>query len=735
MSGAERHLVYEFGGFRLDPRRRLLSHSDGTPIVVTAKAFDTLVYLVEHAGELLPRSEMLDAIWPRTIVEDGNLNQTIWALRRVLGDDHGGQRYIVTVPGRGYQFVADVQTVPVPARTDTENVAPVTTAEHLRWPRSPMTALVTGAVIGVSLIGVFSVSRQPDRTSQALATMARVSPVTTYPGDELSPSLSPDGRQVAFSWDGADGNRDIYVTQIGGPIPLRLTEDSAVDRDPSWSPDGARIAFLRQHAPRRLDVLVVPALGGPERKLQSVRMNFISREGAPLLAWTPDSRRIVFTTQPEGQEDSASYHLHVLSLDSGELRPLSLADRVYDTSPAISPDARWLAFTRFEISMRLNTLMLQELGPGVTPAGEPRPIPGVPPGIFHSLSWSPDGKHLAFVNGAEILEWDVGGGVRSVYTATAGWEGLSLVRREGTARAVAAEVLNDADIWVLPLDPLARVALGPPTRRVMSTASDRHPRFSPDGSQLAFVSGRSGKPAVWVADAGGESPRQVTDLDAVISGFPRFSPDGRQIAFHVSVPNQERQVYLVDVDSGSPRQFIAGAVPTWSADGQYLYVTEVADVSTIARIRVADRQRERLFTGDMAIESSDGRYLLYSKVREPGIFRRPRDAPLDALEERLVDDYTPTLGGIVPVDDGVFYLGHTPAGIPRAFRFYDYAKRAAHDVAAAPSSIGLGLTVSPDGRELLYSANGNESGSDLVLFEFGRASDEFDKGGRLATPD
>ena len=135
------------------------------------------------------------------------------------------------------------------------------------------------------------------------------------------------------------------------------------------------------------------------------------------------------------------------------------------------------------------------------------------------------------------------------------------------------------------------------------------------------------------------------------------------------------------------------------------------------------------------IESSDGRYLLYSKVREPGIFRRRRDAPRDAPEERLVDDYTPTLGGIVPVAAGVFYLWHTPGGMPRAFRFYDYAERAAHDVAAAPSSIGLGLTVSPDGRELLYSANGNASGSDLVLFEFDRAPEVFDQGGRLATPD
>jgi hypothetical protein len=72
----------------------------------------------------------------------------------------------------------------------------------------------------------------------------------------------------------------------------------------------------------------------------------------------------------------------------------------------------------------------------------------------------------------------------------------------------------------------------------------------------------------------------------------------------------------------------------------------------------------------------------------------------------------------VPVEDGFYYLGHTPDGVARAFRFRDYTKQAANDVAAAPPSTGLGLTVSHDERELLYSANGNESGADLVLLEF-----------------
>lgn len=96
------HSAYQFGDFRLDPQGRTLLGPDG-PITVTAKAFDALVFLVEHAGELVERPTLFEMLWPKTIVEDNNLNQAIGALRRALGDGH-----IVTIAGRGYQFVAKV---------------------------------------------------------------------------------------------------------------------------------------------------------------------------------------------------------------------------------------------------------------------------------------------------------------------------------------------------------------------------------------------------------------------------------------------------------------------------------------------------------------------------------------------------------------------------------------------------------------------------------------------------
>jgi serine/threonine-protein kinase len=101
--------VYEFGDFRLDCRRRILQRLDGTMVPLAPKAFDTLTCLVEHVGAVLDKDALIRAVWPGVTVEENNLNQSISLLRRTLGEGRGDHRYIATVPGRGYQFVADVR--------------------------------------------------------------------------------------------------------------------------------------------------------------------------------------------------------------------------------------------------------------------------------------------------------------------------------------------------------------------------------------------------------------------------------------------------------------------------------------------------------------------------------------------------------------------------------------------------------------------------------------------------
>jgi DNA-binding winged helix-turn-helix (wHTH) protein len=98
-------LVYEFDDFRIDAGRRLLTQR-GASVPLNPKVFDTLLYLALHQGRLLEKDELMRSIWPDTVVEENSLNQCVSTLRRALGERPGENRYIITVPGRGYRFAA-----------------------------------------------------------------------------------------------------------------------------------------------------------------------------------------------------------------------------------------------------------------------------------------------------------------------------------------------------------------------------------------------------------------------------------------------------------------------------------------------------------------------------------------------------------------------------------------------------------------------------------------------------
>lgn len=136
------HLIYEFGDFELDALRRVLvSRADGQQVDITGRVFEALAYLVERPGQLVDKKALMEALWPHVVVEDGNLTKMIHALRRVLGEQPGERRYIATVAGRGYRFVAEVRVRP--GRTTLDAVPA----------RRPKRILAAGALLLV-LLGV-----------------------------------------------------------------------------------------------------------------------------------------------------------------------------------------------------------------------------------------------------------------------------------------------------------------------------------------------------------------------------------------------------------------------------------------------------------------------------------------------------------------------------------------------------------------------------------------------------
>ena len=181
MSGSDSQERYVFAGFRLEPSRRLLTDANGAPVKLTAKAFDALVYLVEHAGDLVDRSTLIQALWPRAVVEDNNLNQAIAALRRAIGSGH-----VVTVAGRGYQFVTPVRVEPA---LDSDS-SPAMPSEAVPIPDERRRGLfaralaVGAALLATGAIAAFGLAHHSGTEIAALGEVDRIEPVTTYPGDE-----------------------------------------------------------------------------------------------------------------------------------------------------------------------------------------------------------------------------------------------------------------------------------------------------------------------------------------------------------------------------------------------------------------------------------------------------------------------------------------------------------------------------------------------------------------------
>ena len=210
LSGAERASnpvrFYEFDRFRIDTKRRLLMR-DGGPIAIKAKALDTLVLLVQHAGRLLEKEELMNGLWPDTAVEEANLTQNIFEVRKALGEVPGEQRFIATVARRGYRFVAEVRAIGDEASArddlaagDGQSKAPLVGPE--RFARRTVIYAGVAAAIVLSLVGtgLYVASRrsapvvvghlvvapaQPDATDLRRGSADRRELVTRRPADSL----------------------------------------------------------------------------------------------------------------------------------------------------------------------------------------------------------------------------------------------------------------------------------------------------------------------------------------------------------------------------------------------------------------------------------------------------------------------------------------------------------------------------------------------------------------------
>ena len=726
---------YQFGLFRLDARERRLLR-EGTPVPLPPRAFDLLLVLVRDHGRLLGKDELLKLVWPDTFVEEANLPSNVSLIRKALGDTTEGRRYIETVPKHGYRFVADVRRVSGDGRTsavkqepDAQGLAAPSTHRVARQSVLIALALMVGLVAlggAAALFYRWTKNGNPDRQADSWRSIA----VTSYPGAERFPSLSPDGQRVVFAWHReSSDNYDVYVQLVQGGTPLQLTSHAQHDWSPVWSPDGGSIAFLRWSPGLNADLIIMPSLPGAEHRLTTV---------APLpgrgpicgghLAWSPDGAWIATS---DTEQDDEPPGLFLVSTVTGEKRRLTRPDRGQrDTAPSFAPDGTRLAFVRvlsFGIS-EIFQLQLSQTGEAV---GAPTAVTGLNRWST-SPAWNASGSEVLFSSGdlftdRQLYRAPVSGAPGSRQFQRSFGETpdstVFTVNREAT-RVLYGREFFDPNVWMLTQDSQG----GSPTTRVFapSTWVDVNPQFSPDGERVAFESSRTGRFEIWTARRDGSNPFPVTSMGGGPTGSPSWAPDGRRIAFTSGAAGRSH-VYIVRSEGGTSTRLTDDdtneAFPTWSGDGRWIYfnsnrrgnsqvwkiqVPEHGSASSDSAIQVTRNG------GTLAIESDDRRTLYFSKAGQGGVSLWEMRLP-DGEERQVVESLN-DLVSFAPSKLGIFYVPRTNLTAAAAIEFVDFALRATTTIARMNKPLMVGMSAHPDGRSLLYSQVDREE-CDLIMLQ------------------
>ena len=658
--------------------------------------------LLRRPGEVVTREELQHALWPAgTFVEfEHGLNTAVKKIRQALGDSADNPRFIETLPRKGYRFIAPVD--------GGEAKPPVR-----RWKPAWFFALLgVSAVAGLSAIFIIHAPKTAGMGFTA-------EPATTYPGREMHPSFSPDGTQVAFTWNGENqDNFDIYMKVLGAESPLRLTSHPADDMSPAWSPDGRFVAFLRFFPDGTAGVFLVPPTGGAERKVADALTpnSFLG----PQLTWSPDGKQLVLVDKDSLGNPSALFRL---SIESGEKRKLTNPPKEFwgDDFPAISTDGRTLAFCRL-MRFSVGDLYLLSLSEDLAPRGEPkrRTFEGR---WAASPAWAPGGREIVFSFGfrhfPKLCKISTSGSARPQALAALGGLAPAISR---LGRLAYGLDLKDVNIWRVEV-PAEGVETAPPVKTVSSTLLDHFPHFSPDGKKISFASNRSGSPEIWVADSDGRNAVQLTSFGDRESEHPSWSPDGRRIVFQSDVGGQS-EILVVDAEGGAARRLTDHAAednaPSWSRDGRSIYfASNRSGQEQVWRMPAEGGEAVQVTRkeGRSPEESPDGKFLYYLKAG-PGetnsLWRTPLAEAGAAGEEAQVLESIENNNYAV-VNHGIYFIRPREGG-SSSIQFLDFRTGKTSRISIIPQLVVWGFSVSPDSKRILYTVC-DSPGADLMLVE------------------
>ncbi len=698
---------------------------DGRLIKLQPQPARLLALLVNHAGEVVERDEIQRTIWGTEILVDYELgvNRCIRQIRGALLDNADAPIYIQTVARKGYRFVAPVQKHEIePANGHHPGVVPETMANL-----AP--AIVKAAVhrprifrpylLAVSIVSATAalIAGYEYKNRSHLPSNFEIVPLASYLGYEYSPSFSPDERQVAFTWNGErQSNFDIYVKQAGSPRLLRLTTDPAIDYSPAWSPDGRWIAFCRGTEKPGGALWLIPALGGPERKI--LDLDEIADPTNRPISWSPNSKSLVLASPiaPRGKSG-----LRLVDVFTGKIRQLTFpAPGEDDSYPSFSPQGNQIAFTRDSGKGYSSVYLLPFVGnPSSAPKPERLDWPEFQDSAYGHTAWTPRDGGLVFesTRGGPHRLWIAFARQNSQPKVLSSLgENLSGAVVSSTGRLAYVHSNFNSNVWRIKVQGLGEDGRAPmPIRTLASTRDDESPAVSPDGQKLAFASDRSGFTEIWVSNIDGSDPMQVTFLQH-LAGSPAWSSDGQHILFD-SRHQGDAHLYSVPVGGGEPKAICpgSGVLPLASPDGKWIYFSSRASGSLqIWRIPQSGGPAEQITTlGGFGVKlSPDCRFAYYTRSNT-GISSLWQ-LDLAGRRERLIAPSV-YLRAFVPDVAAVYYFSGDPFG-SRSLNRFDLQTGTTQYRFTAGQVDGRGIALSPDGRWLFYGEL-DRSNSDLRLVE------------------
>ena len=627
MNGEAKHF-YQFKSFRLDVGERQLLH-DNSSVPLTPKAFDVLAVLVERGGHLVEKDELLRIVWADSFVEEANVARIVHTLRKALGEDDNGNKFIETVAKKGYRFVAEVKEISVlPSPNFAEPETPderihleianeikpaianeISIGKNTVFSNKWMWTGLTGGTIAL-LIAVFLFIANYHHVLGKVE-IIQSTQITNWSGLDFYPAFSPDGNIIAFSSD-RTGSFEIYVKQlVTGAKEVQITSDGAQNIQPAFSPDGSLIAYTS----KRGGIWLVPVSGGTPRQLT---------ESGTFPAWSPNGLLIAFSdksnqlSDPSGRNANSGATLWLVSTDGGE--PKRLTQPVNPAgghaAPSWSPDGKRILFDT-------NDPSYSEVWSVSAQGDDLKKLSGNLK-LATDAVYAPDGKSVLFVaeGGSYLYQVNlsvtgdaVGEPIKIFDARNSRIRNLSVAAK--AKRIVYSAMTLNSNLWEMPVLPNGDAAQGETVHLTQNTnIRNTHPAFSPDGKRIAYASyDGSSQSQIWVMDADGNNKIQLTtgsdgnfspewfsdgkrigyksgigvsvvtvegevvkklfDLDPS-SNVARMSPDGKQFAFSSTRNGGITNVWLISSEGGEPRQLtfdkVRASFPTWSPDGKLVAV-------------------------------------------------------------------------------------------------------------------------------------------------------------------